>query len=353
MPFKNKVLAVIVVFVLGIVSVNGFKKPVVAEKLRKYIRDCKSYKTPNLINGCYRKEGARLIGQFGLTPIIGGLEQASVEESNGVIGKGSVSCHEEAHILGEEGAKKLGIAQAIKACTRSCGFGCFHGVFLGALKADPGLLNKLPSLCQLFADSSFPGQELTACQHGLGHGLADVAGRDLPAALSLCDRLLTEGAQGECASGVFMEILDTPSFGQKLMPLPDDIGKFCQTLPEIYANVCLRDSGGTVYRRTRDAESAFTTCLALEGVLASQCAFSLGALFHFVLEANPTTISSACSVGDNNQTSECIRGAVFSGFVTDPSGQLNVTFCKTVGTGFQSMCLIYLEESRDQLQNSK
>jgi hypothetical protein len=59
------------------------------------------------------------------------------------------------------------------------------------------------------------------CRHGLGHGLMIQTGFDLPLALFVCGRLGTGWDHKACASGAFMENIDT-RFGYRSPWLADD-----------------------------------------------------------------------------------------------------------------------------------
>lgn len=319
------------------------------QNIASILQGCEESEAAKTI-GCWRRDFRSLLQESGLRQIMEVLEEASYE--SGIVGgTTNVTCHDIAHVIGEESARVEGsVGKALAQCTRACGFGCFHGVFLGGLKRDDNFLNDLPSLCSAFSDSSFPGQELTACRHGIGHGLADVAGRRLRDALLLCDGFPTEIGREECASGVWMEIVDAPSFGQEKLQLPQDIPDFCKDLPSPYSRVCLRDAASSEYLRSKDAREAFKVCSSYEdSKLAHECAYSLGAMFHFALQGNLDAIYTACQKGRENQIVPCIEGAVFSGLVTDPEGELGIAFCREAENGFRAACFTYLGRSISQL----
>jgi hypothetical protein len=65
-----------------------------------------------------------------------------------------------------------------------------------------------PALSRLCADLDVPGAALISsreCAHGLGHGLLERLGYDIPLALGACDTFSAEALRGECHDGVFMQ----------------------------------------------------------------------------------------------------------------------------------------------------
>jgi hypothetical protein len=84
--------------------------------------------------------------------------------------------------------------------------GCYHGVMEGYMAAVPDV--QPPALTELCAKLDVPGSaEISPreCAHGLGHGLLERLGYDIPRALGACDTFAAEALRGECHDGVFMQ----------------------------------------------------------------------------------------------------------------------------------------------------
>ena len=84
--------------------------------------------------------------------------------------------------------------------------GCYHGVMEGYMAAVPDV--QPPALTELCAELDVPGTaEISAreCAHGLGHGLLERLGYDIPLALGACDTFTGEALRDECHDGVFMQ----------------------------------------------------------------------------------------------------------------------------------------------------
>ena len=81
-------------------------------------------------------------------------------------------------------------------------------------------------------------QELLECDHGLGHGLAEVYKYDLFSAVKRCDELLTELEQKNCQMGIFMENIDEYyESGEGLFDEKDLLFP-CNQMDEKYAGTC-------------------------------------------------------------------------------------------------------------------
>ena len=263
----------------------------------------------------------------------------------------NVVCHEEAHIISEVG---IDVAenpeQVFAACTPICGYGCHHGAASALFRKKGDILEDLSTICGAIRrkGSSFPGQDGTACYHGIGHGLADFAGRDIVKALTLCNEVEDIQGKDECATGVFMELFDAPTFNQKHLPLPDDFIGFCKGLP-VAKDVCMRSAGGYEFRRSQDGARAFAVCRSAPSDISRSCAVGIGSDFHFLFEGNADKGVSACMAG-KELTAPCIQGLIISGFVSDRSGSIGIHYCQEVSqSDLQTSCFQYLGKSAEQL----
>jgi hypothetical protein len=84
--------------------------------------------------------------------------------------------------------------------------GCYHGVMEGYMAAVTDVAP--PALSKLCADLDVPGAAPISsreCAHGLGHGLLERLGYDIPLALGACDTFGADALRGECHDGVFMQ----------------------------------------------------------------------------------------------------------------------------------------------------
>lgn len=358
-PWGSYSIAIGAVFALGIASafvaarLHQEEKKDTGQRFSSIISKCDSSGSDrNLFIRCFRHNIRSFIANYGMVSALDTLEKEYPQHSSE--GKGdAISCHDIAHIVGEIGAEYQASQGVMTSCTRVCGYGCFHGAASMLLKTRNDLMSRLPSLCAPFSGASFPGQDLTACFHGLGHGLADLAERKPMPAVSLCDHLTTTSSRIECATGVLMELIDTPTLNQPKLALPASIPNFCRTLPDIYADVCLRNAGGYEFRRSHDVKKAFDICGEFDTLLSHDCAVAMGSDFHFIFMGNTQDIIRACQTGNDDQIKPCVKGALFSSLVSDPTGNIGANLCQHTKGHVRSYCFAVLGADIERLYNQK
>ncbi len=109
--------------------------------------------------------------------------------------------HAAAHAIGNLLYDSVGLS-GIAICDESFAFGCYHG-FFGRVLSDKGT-----SIIPVLADSCREqyGKNSTGCEHGIGHGIMEYAGREnLSDALKLCAETKQSHELYGCTSGLFME----------------------------------------------------------------------------------------------------------------------------------------------------
>jgi len=135
------------------------------------------------------------------------------------------NCHRIAHSIGAAALERFGgnVAATFARGSPTCVSGYYHGIldraFLG-VSSKRELRKAARGLCRagLGRRRGFLDYQ---CRHGLGHGLMIQTGYDLPLVLSVCARLGTGWDHKACASGAFMENVDT-RFGIRSPWLDDD-----------------------------------------------------------------------------------------------------------------------------------
>jgi hypothetical protein len=133
-------------------------------------------------------------------------------------------CHRIAHFIGSAALERFhgNVAETFAQGSSACVSGYYHGIleraFLG-ITNKAGLARKARSLC--LADGIRRRGFLDyQCRHGLGHGLMIQSGYDLPLALDICAGIGTGWDRKACASGAFMENINT-AFGYRSAWLDD------------------------------------------------------------------------------------------------------------------------------------
>lgn len=134
-------------------------------------------------------------------------------------------CHRIAHTIGSAALKRFAgdVARTFSHGSPICVSGYYHGILERALlgiSSEQRLANVARSLCAAegIRRRGFLDYQ---CRHGLGHGLMIQTGFDLPLALSVCSRLGSMWDHRACASGAFMENVDT-RFGYRSPWLDDN-----------------------------------------------------------------------------------------------------------------------------------
>lgn len=301
-----------------------------AKDLSEIVIFCRQTAEGNKYENCFHEKSVPILKKYKLADSIAAMEML-VSDSRYRVFESDRACHEETHIVGEVGGKLAkSAADAFAACTRICGFGCFHGVALGVMRSDPEIIKNPDKLCESFADDAFPGQDLTACRHGLGHGFSDLSSRDVYKALSLCKGFKDENGEMECASGVFMELLEEPSFGREKVLISSDLGVFCDSLEEPFGRMCRHKSGVYKLRETGNVVEAFESCRLLSQRDADDCSFNIGADFYFMTDNDDGKIWPTCNSGLSNESERCLMGAIQSTFANDPTGGIGMSVCETV-----------------------
>ena len=150
--------------------------------------------------------------------------------------------HVAMHVFGDILYKKEG-ADAVGTCDPAFGFACFHQVLL-----DSVLSQGLSSAGQLakYCIDKYP-RGYGVCQHGLGHGIAELYGitdTGLLKALNACTQV-PNLEPVYCQSGVFMEYFQIPFFdpNAKMRPVdPKDPLAPCDTIvPKNFLHFCYLD----------------------------------------------------------------------------------------------------------------
>lgn len=121
-------------------------------------------------------------------------------------GRDPVTCHMQAHAIGEAALEHYGdVAAAMGRGTFDCNSGYYHGVLVRAFVGVPDaeLASQAERACGGGATAQTAATQ-ASCVHGVGHGLAAKAGHGLDRAVSWCSSMRFRMS---CYGGVFMEYL--------------------------------------------------------------------------------------------------------------------------------------------------
>lgn len=285
---------------------------------------------------CIRRNLEGAVKKFGVQALMKSLARILSESKN----IDALACHDIAHAIGQVGGMHSnGLTQTLASCTSLCGSGCQHGVIEAYLAQGKELAEVIPDICR-----SLPEEKKQAeCYHGLGHGVATVAGANILEALSLCDLVPQEKGRLECGGGVIMELYAPSSFDHPILSFPPNIAEFCSTLPGVYSESCYLVSGLYEYARSEDIEDAFQECQAVPGVHQFTCMDYLG---QTIYEHNGRSVGRTLLACESfgSWESACLAGALRAIILADPRVRNGFELCKNSREDLQDECFSLLGE---------
>ena len=261
-------------------------------------------------------------------PRVGKNNRELVEISLSVIGANGAldgiervwpKCHSEAHDLGKViFARIREVGMSLRVCGDRCNSGCMHGVLMEAFatigKASPhhmdlGVLRPaINDLCQrnpVMTASYSPGD----CAHGVGHALMNLAGYEIPEAITACQGNENQAMQYYCATGAYMEYVterDPQEATTKSVLYPCD--------QYIYTAACARYKMVHVVRRHyaagKTTEELRALCSSLTDAVRRGCFHGLGNGHMLLIAAGKIGIRPVCLSLDNVEEFVCIDGAM-------------------------------------------
>ncbi len=252
----------------------------------------------------------RLVQSAGVTVVMKALNDLFASKKT-VAGFATTSCHDVAHIVGElsvEGGRSLG--DTIASCGGFCSYGCVHGALLSGIKAHPELANNPDTICTSLPQSA-PFAHRVACEHGIGHGMAELASYDMSKAFASCDGLSSEAARFHCGRGVVMEVVDSPVLAHPKRTLPEDILSFCNELSGIYRDACLVNVGSRELARSGRMDLALGNCRrVVPDKLQESCMEYLGQNGYFLFNRDVDKLLTLCGSAEDKLFLACVAGGL-------------------------------------------
>jgi hypothetical protein len=156
-------------------------------------------------NRCYEESLLELLETSGVRAAMLTLERLAAH-SERVRSDG----HTYAHAIGIYAFETpANVGEVFELCTPAFQSGCYHGViqsyFTATIAGGPPGAAAVNTLCGDYRQAEESRWLLFHCAHGMGHGLAMVAGHHLPTALGSCDLVEDPWEREACYGGVFME----------------------------------------------------------------------------------------------------------------------------------------------------
>jgi hypothetical protein len=219
--------------------------------------------------------------------------------------------HFSAHAVGEILFETQGIG-AIAICDDSFDYGCYHGFSSRAIALEgKEALLKINGICTELGDV------VSACKHGLGHGVLEYMGpQNLNAALEMCETLVhQDGRLSGCLNGVFMQYL-TPS--EQILGTATEAPRHldsehpyapCTDVGAEFQSFCYFELGQW-FRRTEGVDYG-ALCGALQGEAAQNCFLGVGAdLTRGWKDVN--TLKTKCARYSEDNELSCRAGAAWA-----------------------------------------
>jgi hypothetical protein len=273
--------------------------------------------------------------------------------------------HPLAHALG-----RFAIAQhkndlsVIAQCRPIFEAGCYHGVLEGFLASQRSLdSSTIASICSAVERTSPSRQPALECSHGLGHGLLERVGYDLPRALATCDYLTADDARGECHDGVFMENVvhglgdSTIAVGDEAVSAHHDMMQMegarprreyfrkqdlafpCDSVAAAYQSSCWSYQPLVAIQFTKvDFQKTLHLCDKALGAAVATCYRGFGKQSTGWYSDHAADIVKTCETATPPHVSDCLAGAVeaYVDYVWTPDRAIE--FCRAVPSAAKAGC---------------
>lgn len=313
-------------------------------QVQRSLEQCRITASNDAYFHCVRRIVRQRVFARNLAVFMHYIEQAVIQ-TNQISSIGA--CHEIAHIIGEEvGKTSDAIPYLVNACDRSCGYGCTHGVIVGAIRRSQKGIAALPTLCDVGHYRGITNGQMIPCYHGAGHALAEYASYDIHAALQYCRGFLYSEAISACWTGVFMEMFIPPTQAHVSLPMPSDILTYCRSFDLDMRTVCVAQLIAAEYQQTQDDVHAFTVCLGLPKETGVTCSESVGAQVYLVTHGNIQQIVEICSK-QSSVYEGCIRGALNSAILLGNGTKHADMICQSLAAKDRLWCNADMQRQYD------
>ncbi len=243
---------------------------------------------------------------------------ASAEQESNKGGYVRTNCHQIAHVIGRQSAKKysLNLTTTFEHGNKFCASGYYHGA-MESITANVGpdkIRAEISDICKPLRDKNPYNLVHYDCAHGLGHGVMSMENYDLFKALEDCEKMADMWESESCSTGVFMEnimsIVNNPDYKTKYLRSDEPMYP-CTAVNDRQKSPCYINQ--TSYALTAvggSYEKVFELC-SQAGNFESTCYQSLGRDASGNTIQNPDQANQICQKGVNNeQVVNCVIGAV-------------------------------------------
>lgn len=222
--------------------------------------------------------------------------------------------HELVHIVGEAAFLESGF-KGFEACDSFLRFGCYHGVILEAIRKNGYSESVMRGLAGGCLELPRNKTVITACAHGIGHGIMWVRSYDLLASYGECKRIFEDTENRFfCYDGVSMENVVRRDARSELANSLESSDPYypCNAVPVEYQAACAREHVFHA-RRTffgNDTEKTAGYCLYFkEEETRKECFGALGNALNQDFFDSPETVIKECGKADERYRHYCFNVA--------------------------------------------
>lgn len=255
--------------------------------------------------------------------------------------------HELIHMIGEAAFLKLSY-KGFAVCDAFFNYGCYHGVIIEAIRQHGGGDEVLQNLAKGCLDLPANKTTITACVHGVGHGLMVLRSYDLLRAYQDCDRIFKDHLDlFYCYDGISMENVvrrvvgaDSKNFLNSDNPLYP-----CNIVPQKYQPACVREHVHYVRREfyQKDTDKSASYCLSFDESTRSECFGGLGTALNQDNPDDPQKVIEECGKLDPRYSVFCL-GTAASQYGFSKKFEYGVMLCRALSSPTdQRGCLSALE----------
>ncbi len=251
-------------------------------------------------------------------------------------------CHAEAHSLGRLLYKETGrdLSYALSLSEETCASGLFHGALMeafGDIHQLHGARLDAPEIRDFAINFCEDPKERPAdvvkgdCIHAIGHAIAYLADYDLSSSLALCNAFPDVGGRYYCATGLYMQALESASDSPVRNEAPSVCGR------NDYPAACYRYALRIPFKT--DPKNILAYCDALpHGTERNGCFHGAGKILGNTINDTPSLLSTFCASANLTDRRMCVEGAV--GHTASFEGQASTSahICTTQKEPWRGWC---------------
>lgn len=236
-------------------------------------------------------------------------------------------------------------AESFRQCGAVADTGCYHGVMDAFVAATPWLArDDIAQLCDGAPVTARTPVLRIQCVHGVGHGLARVAGDRLLHALAACDGFRSAQDRDACYSGVFMQVIEETDARPDIDPFVLDPSRqvpfaMCRPLAERYQRTCyLQQPTVLLAANGEDVPAAFAACEQAPAPYVVPCSQGVGGWISIYTHWDPGQTGALCQLAAIPFRPWCLDGAVAAMATVHAAAARPMALCRNVAPDLRTFC---------------